>query len=256
MSEKTQCELESELGEIISSYARDTQYCTYLEIGTWFGEGTTKCFLDGLLPRNDDWSFYTLEVKLDCYTQATSFWSSLSDDSRVNFLRGTIVDIETIKRYYEFITSRREFFPLMGAHFYSTGSTTTLEIMEQRIPENSELLQLARQFSPQDALEFMWRQELQVIYEADIENCASCDNVEDKLPSSIDVVLLDGGPFSTMTEFLKLMDRTSVFILDDIHTPKTYFVNEALDHNPNWEVIIKNDKDRSGFAVYNKVSNG
>ena len=31
----------------------DKEYKNYLEIGTWCGRGTTRCFLDGIIPRDD-----------------------------------------------------------------------------------------------------------------------------------------------------------------------------------------------------------
>ncbi len=43
-----QINMDSEFGKIIFEYARNTEYKSYLEIGTWNGEGSTNCFIQGL----------------------------------------------------------------------------------------------------------------------------------------------------------------------------------------------------------------
>ena len=52
----------SSFGDIIYDIAKQTKYKNYLEIGTWCGRGTTKCFLDGIIQRKDSASLYALET--------------------------------------------------------------------------------------------------------------------------------------------------------------------------------------------------
>ena len=80
------------LGEAIFNIASDTSYKSYLEIGTWKGQGSTKCFLDALLPRDDNWSFYSLESDPSFYNQAINFWSDVEKNPKVNLLLGRIID--------------------------------------------------------------------------------------------------------------------------------------------------------------------
>jgi hypothetical protein len=56
----------------------------------------------------------------------------------------------------------------------------------------------------------------------DLCNYDKVPNVLEKLPLNIDLLILDGGEFSTYAEFLKLKDRAAIIILDDINCIKGY----------------------------------
>ena len=67
-----------------------------------------------------------------------------------------------------------------------------------------------------------------------------------------DVVLLDGGEFSTYSEFLKLKEITKTLILDDTNELKNRKVLQALNNDSRWQAeIISND--RNGFAIYRNM---
>ena len=44
--------------EIIYDIAKNNNYKTYLEIGTWNGLGSTRCFVEGFKNRTTDFVFY------------------------------------------------------------------------------------------------------------------------------------------------------------------------------------------------------
>ena len=49
------------LGDFLISVAKDASYTKYLEIGTWSGMGSTRCFHLGFLDRNTPFVFKSLE---------------------------------------------------------------------------------------------------------------------------------------------------------------------------------------------------
>ena len=70
-----QLNMNTELGKLISRYASDNTYKTYLELGTWNGYGSTKCFADGFSKRKqNDYVFYSLECNTDKYNIAKEIY--------------------------------------------------------------------------------------------------------------------------------------------------------------------------------------
>jgi hypothetical protein len=87
----------------------------------------------------------------------------------------------------------------------------------------------------------------------DIANFAIAPNVLSSIPEEIDFLLLDGGEFSTYSEWLKLKDRSKIIALDDTNTIKCRKIREEilLDKNSIYEIIIDSD-DRNGFMFLRK----
>jgi len=196
---------ESALGDIIHGLSMDSRYSSYLEIGTWNGEGSTKCFIDGLLQREDNWSFYSLETSVAFYNAATSFWGTALEDDRINLLLGRIVDPKEVMTI-------------------------------NQIQEKGKMKPQYTGFLKED-----------------LENYQQVENVWEKLPPFFDVVLLDGGEFSTLAEFEKLKDITKIFILDDSNALKTREIRDTLDQSARWSTLYRNDRDRNGCSAYEKL---
>lgn len=187
----------SNLGEIIYNLASDTEYKKFLEIGTWNGQGSTKCFIDGLLTRNDDYSFISLESSKDFYEQAVRF--------NQKFLNNKI------------------------------------KIIHGRIIDNEELIYREIQGHKKTWLD------------NDILNYNECKNVWNEINNLYDILLLDGGEFSTYSEFQKLKDLIGILILDDTNEIKNTKVLQYIKQNSdNWE-IIKESQERNGYAVYKRI---
>jgi hypothetical protein len=85
----------------------------------------------------------------------------------------------------------------------------------------------------------------------DIENYKYCPLILNEIPEKIDLLLLDGGEFSTIPEFKKLYKRYTYLALDDINSLKTKEIYKQLlkktDHT-----LIKEDSERNGFAIFKK----
>ena len=87
----------------------------------------------------------------------------------------------------------------------------------------------------------------------DIKNCEMCPNIFNQLPSKIDLLLLDGGEFTTFDEFIKIKDRTTLFFLDDTKTFKNSKTVEYICQNKDFEVLADFPDDRNGFMVAKRV---
>jgi len=186
-----------DLGEHIYSLALDINNKQFLEIGTWNGQGSTKCFIDALVTRTDDYMFISLESEKGFFESATAFHQSVLGD-QIQIIHGKIIESN--------------------------------EVISQNLNNVQE----------------QW-------LSADLNNYSSCPNVIDMiLEYQYDVVLLDGGEFSTYAEFLKLKEITKTLILDDINELKNQKVLQVLNNDSRWQAeIISND--RNGFAIYRNV---
>ena len=83
-----------------------------------------------------------------------------------------------------------------------------------------------------------------------IKEYGQCENILEQLPKEIDVLLLDGGQFSTRAEFNKLKDRTKIVLLDDTMSFKTEKAREdILADSESWTVVFDEIADRHGVFM-------
>jgi hypothetical protein len=88
--------------------------------------------------------------------------------------------------------------------------------------------------------------------EVDLINMKKCNIFLERvnLPDIFDVILLDGGEFTTYHEFQLLKDRCKYLLLDDINVAKCMKIVEEIKNDPNkWKIIIENRNIRNGFMV-------
>jgi len=75
-----QITLDSIIGKHLYHYAKSTKYNSYLEIGTWNGLGSTKCFVEGFNNRQDNlYTFYSLECNTDKYIVAKDLYKNMEN---------------------------------------------------------------------------------------------------------------------------------------------------------------------------------
>ena len=84
-------------------------------------------------------------------------------------------------------------------------------------------------------------------------NEAECLNVCDDLPEKIDVLLLDGGEFSSYAEYLRLKDRTKIILLDDSNVLKNYKVKKELLSSDKWLLLLDYSHERNGFIGFQRI---
>ncbi len=87
--------------------------------------------------------------------------------------------------------------------------------------------------------------------EEDKINYNSISNVCNLLPSKIDLLILDGGEFSSFGEFNRLKDISNYTILDDTKSIKNFEVRNYIINSGLYN-IIEDSCDRGGYMVVNK----
>jgi hypothetical protein len=90
--------------------------------------------------------------------------------------------------------------------------------------------------------------------EVDIINMKKCSLFLDRpnLPDIFDVILLDGGEFTTYHEFQLLKNKCKILMLDDINVDKCKLIVLELENDPSWK-IIKRDNTRNGYLIAEKL---
>ena len=88
----------------------------------------------------------------------------------------------------------------------------------------------------------------------DIINMKKCSLFLERqnLPDKFDVLLLDGGEFTTYYEFQLLKDRCNILMLDDTNTAKCKLIVKELKENPSLWTILLEQKIRNGFLIAKK----
>jgi len=76
-----------------------------------------------------------------------------------------------------------------------------------------------------------------------------CPNILPQIPDQIDLLILDGGEFSTYAEWVVLKDRSKIIMLDDTKVLKCkQIVTESLA-DPTYHLLMESD-ERNGFHVF------
>lgn len=88
---------------------------------------------------------------------------------------------------------------------------------------------------------------------ADLDKMSRAPLVLEYVPQRIDLLVLDGGEFSSQAEFLTLRDRIHGWIvLDDINTRKNRTVFSLLTEDKLFSLVWKT-KERNGAAVFRRT---
>ena len=89
--------------------------------------------------------------------------------------------------------------------------------------------------------------------DVDIINMKRCNLFlnRNELPKTFDIILLDGGEFTTYYEFQLLKNRCKVLMLDDINTDKCKLIVNELISDKSWK-IVKRDNVRNGYLIAEK----
>ena len=92
----------------------------------------------------------------------------------------------------------------------------------------------------------------------DVTQIKSAPYILDQIPEKIDLLILDGGEFTSHLEFEKLWNRTRFIVLDDTDNTKSVKSYESrefiLSHPDNFKIIEDNLQDRNGFLVCENIT--
>jgi len=86
----------------------------------------------------------------------------------------------------------------------------------------------------------------------DVNNYKNIPNILNILPENIDLLILDGGEFSSLSEYNILKDRCKYFVLDDTNVLKNHEVANIMRNNKNYEILHDEINDRNGFLISKK----
>jgi len=102
---------DNKFGFLLTKLGADAQFTTYLEVGTWNGQGSTRCLMYGIQNNpNPKVKLYSLEANLEMYQKAISFWGK--GRPQLELLYGTLhktimplSDVESNPMFYKYLAS-------------------------------------------------------------------------------------------------------------------------------------------------------
>jgi hypothetical protein len=125
------------------------------------------------------------------------------------------------------------------------GYQDKVKLIYGRIVEKDEILNFVQTINL-NRWEEQWLRE-------DLENVDKSENVLNQIPEKIDLLLLDGGEFSTYPEWLKLRDRSTIIMLDDTTVTKCKKINDELKSSENYTLVFETFEG-NGFSVFEKIN--
>jgi hypothetical protein len=81
---------------------------------------------------------------------------------------------------------------------------------------------------------------------------AGCPNVLSTIPAQIDVLILDGGEFTTYAEYKLLKERSRILVCDDSAKYKCEKIRLQLLEDKNYKVLIDMPDQRNGFCAFER----
>jgi hypothetical protein len=90
--------------------------------------------------------------------------------------------------------------------------------------------------------------------EIDLINMKKCNLFlnRESIPEIFDVILLDGGEFTTFYEFQLLKNRCKILMLDDTETNKCKLIVNEILQDKSWRIIMR-ETERNGFIIAEKI---
>jgi hypothetical protein len=87
----------------------------------------------------------------------------------------------------------------------------------------------------------------------DVTNFDYAPNVIERIPSKIDLLVLDGGEFSSFAKFIALKSKINKWVvLDDTKIRKNSKVKSWLMQDGNFNLVWESD-ERNGCAIFKKI---
>jgi hypothetical protein len=215
-----------EFSNDIRHYASDPANKTFLEIGTWNGLGSTKAFSEGFSCRErpTDEGFNQRERPTDegfnrrPFGEDYIFYSLECNADKCADAAKLYTDNPRIHILNEVIWNQEP------ADFYDVFPQCKSNPTFQH-----------------------W-------HEVDMLNMQKCAVFLDRpeIPQLFDVLLLDGGEFTTYYEFQLLKNRCKILMLDDTNVDKCTKIVQEIEKDPSWR-ILKRVNVRNGYLIAEMV---
>jgi hypothetical protein len=92
------------------------------------------------------------------------------------------------------------------------------------------------------------REFFDLFYDNDVKNMNTCEIVTNVLPDKLDMIVLDGGEWTSFHDYNVLKDKNpTVIALDDTNVIKNYYLKQHLISNGF--KIVHSGNDRNGWAI-------
>lgn len=226
LHQRGQISMETEMGRFLSKLASDEQNHRFLEIGTWNGLGSTRCFYEGFQKRKHSLHDPSLQ-------ESPVFLDSLEVNSeKCDVARSHYIDAPYIRIHHKSLLDKLP---------------TWSDIEKEYTNEWSE-----------DE-----KRTYEKYFRTDIENMKLCGTFPLPIPSTLekesqytyayDVALLDGSEFFSYDEFEKIRHIVRIIVLDDCRCLKNKRVYDELVGHSDWKLIQHNMNERNGYAAFQRI---
>ena len=204
----------------IRNYASDPANKTFLEIGTWNGMGSTRAFSEGFNRRErpTDEGFNQRERPTQEESEDYIFYSLECNVDKCTDAAKLYTANPRIHILNEVIWNQEP------ADFYEVFPSCKTNSTFQH-----------------------W-------HEVDMLNMQNCAIFLDRpeIPQVFDVLLLDGGEFTTYYEFQLLKNRCKILMLNGTNGDKYAKIVNEIEMDPSWR-ILKRVNERNGHLIAEKV---
>ena len=209
----------------IRQYASDPKNKTFLEIGTWNGLGSTKAFVEGFAQRaRPDSEGFAQRARP---TQEEKEKEDVSDYIFYSLECNADKCADAAKLYAD---------------------NTRVHILNEVIwnQEPADFYEVFPQCRTNPTLQ-RW-------HEIDMLNMQKCQVFLDRpeIPPMFDVILLDGGEFTTYYEYQLLKKRCKILMLDDVNADKCKKIVQEIEADPSW-CILKRGDVRGGYLIAERM---
>ncbi len=83
-----QINIDQKFGLYLFELASNPRYSTFLEVGSWNGQGSTRCLMTGIQTNNPTAKLYSLEANGEMYARAMFFWRDTAP--QLHLINGTL----------------------------------------------------------------------------------------------------------------------------------------------------------------------
>ena len=156
----------------------------------------------------------------------------------------SIIDNGLDKEFYSL-----ELYPEMYevAKYFLSKYSPYVNLLHGRIIEHDDAF-----WFDHSSIDFNTDLHAKLYFNKDLSYLKTTPNVLEKLPVKIDLLILDGGEYTTYPEWLKLKDRTKIVVLDDSNILKTKRIRQEILDSNEFITIYDDLGARNGFSIFEK----
>lgn len=208
---KTEIHLNEEFGHTIYQTVLKYRLKNNLEIGSWDGEGSTRCFVEAMKLLAGPKHLQCIEIVEEKY----------------NVLKQRYADVDFVECFH--------------------GSSIVLSDLIYRSFDdvwNSPYNKINKSQYSKETVKEWFDRDIQTMSH-------SRSFLYARSPKVYDSVLIDGSEFTGYSEYHLLKDKVKVFFLGDVHRAfKCYQIYYELKMNPNWTLLAEFPDIRNGGAIF------